>query len=287
MTARLVLLVAALGLLTVAPPARAEASAAPAAEQIWIPMTEKNLPGRTRELKLEATLYRAPGSAASRVLVLNHGSTGNGRIPATRTLDYPEIARFFVEREFTVLIPMRRGRGASEGEYLERYECDMGSISVSLDRALEDLEAAMAFAAKQPWYDPERVLLGGVSRGGLASVVYASKRQPPVKGLLNFVGGWMAHPCDRKLRPNQQAFGEAGRSVKVPSLWLYAENDGNFGPDLVRGYYRAFNDAGGKADLRLLPPIGADGHTQLPRHPEVWGSAVDEFLTRIGLGGRS
>jgi len=51
----------------------------------------------------------------------------------------------------------------------------------------------------------------------------------------------------------------------------------------VRSYHRAFTQAGGQAEVRIFPPIGTDGHILLPRHPEVWGRAVEEYLRRIGL----
>jgi len=34
----------------------------------------------------------------------------------------------------------------------------------------------------------------------------------------------------------------------------------------------------------MFPPIGHDGHILLPRTVDVWRAAVDDFLTRIGLG---
>ena len=43
-------------------------------------------------------------------------------------------------------------------------------------RAIEDVDAAMAYLRAQPWADPERVLVGGQSRGGILSVAYAAER---------------------------------------------------------------------------------------------------------------
>jgi len=98
--------------------------------------------GAPRTLRLEATLYRATRPEGAPVLIFNHGSTGNFQVAPTVTQRYAEVAQFFVERGFTVLIPMRRGRGASEGDYLE------------------DLDAVLAFAAVQPWFDRTRFVLG-------------------------------------------------------------------------------------------------------------------------------
>jgi hypothetical protein len=67
-------------------------------------------------------------------------------------------------------------------------------------------------------------------------------------------------------------------------LWLYSENDRNYGPGAVRAYHHAFTRSGGTAELQLFPPIGHDGHILLPGAVQVWGPTVQAFLTRLGLG---
>lgn len=253
---------------------------------VAIPMTEKRLLGGPRELRLEGTLYRPVPAGTSPLLVFNHGSTGRGRGSPAETLTYPEVARFFVERGWAVLIPMRRGRGASDGEYLERYECETAVLSAGVDRAVEDLDAVMAFVSRQAWVDRRRLLLGGMSRGGFLSIVYASLRETGARGVVNFAGGWTAEPCDRQVRFHEPTLARAGRTATLPMLWLYSENDRNYGPAAVRSYHQAFVHGGGSAELRLFPPIGHDGHILLPRSVAVWSSAVDGFLRQIGMGER-
>jgi dienelactone hydrolase len=266
----------------------AQPSSAPEAETIWIPTTETTLLGHTRELRLETFLYRPPTPSRVPVLIFNHGSTGGGRVPPTATIyyRYPEVARFFVDRGFAVVIPMRRGRGASGGEYLERYECDRAILSAGIDRGIDDVQAAISFVSSQPWADMDRWILGGMSRGGLLSVVYSSRRAMTAKGVINFAGGWTIERCDNATRVNTEAFAGAGRAGSVPMLWLYSENDRNYGPAAVRAYHRAFTDAGGTADLQLFPPIGHDGHILLPPAVHVWQTPVADFLARLGFPGK-
>jgi dienelactone hydrolase len=266
------------------------ASAQPALEPqgttLRIPMKEKGLFGGSRDLTLEATLFAPATPAGAPLLIFNHGSTGAGRGSPKETLTYPDVARFFVERGYTVLVPMRRGRGASGGEYLERYDCDAGMLSAGLDRALEDMDAVMAFAAAQPWADRVPLLLGGMSRGGLLSIVYASTRPTAARGVVNFAGGWTVEACDRRVHFHERTLGIAGRSAKVPMLWLYSENDRNYGPAAVEAAHRAFTGARGQAELRIFPPIGHDGHILLPRSVSVWADPVDAFLRGLGLPSR-
>jgi dienelactone hydrolase len=253
-------------------------------ETIWIPMTARTVMGTASELRLEATLYRPSPTGSHPVVIFNHGSTGGGRQSPKVTVRYPETARFFVERGMAVLTPMRRGRGASGGEYLERYDCDAGGLSAGVDRAITDLDAVMAFVAQQPWADTSRLVLGGMSRGAFLSIVYASSHRTGARGVINFAGGWTVERCDERLRFHERMLAHAGRATQLPMLWLYSENDRNYGPAAVRSYHHAFTQAGGKADLHLFPPIGHDGHILLPPHVEVWSAAVSDFLDRIGLG---
>ena len=260
----------------------------PVPETVAIPLAERTALGATRDLRLEGFLYRPPAAAGPRpVLVFNHGSTGAGRVAPTSTAPYryPEVARFFVERGWAVLIPMRRGRGASDGEYLERYDCDRAILSEGVERGLADVDAALAYVRAQPWADPARLLLGGMSRGGLLSVVHPSRRPTTARGVLNFAGGWTVERCDARIGFNADTFSAAGRAARLPMLWLYSENDRNYGPASVRAYHEGFVRAGGTATLAIFPPIGRDGHILLPGAVGTWQSTVDDFLGRIGLAG--
>jgi len=270
-----------------APPAiDAQQGADPVADEVWIPLAETTPLGGARELRLEGFLYRPSSPGPFPVLIFNHGSTGALRVSPTSTafVRYPEVARFFVERGWAVLIPMRRGRGASGGDYLERYDCDRAILSRGVDRAVEDMDAVLAYVSAQPWADTSRLLLGGMSRGGLLSVVYPSRRPTKARGVLNFAGGWTVERCDDSVRVNTDTFVEAGRGSKLPMLWLYSENDRNYRPRAVHSYHQAFTLAGGTAELRLFPPIGYDGHILLPGAVDVWRTAVGAYLARIGLG---
>ena len=224
------------------------------------------------------------------LLVLSVAATGQARelrperiwIPAG---DLRLEATFFAERGFAVLVPMRRGRGASDGEYPETYGCSVPALAEGVERGIADVDAALAFALRQSWVDPTRVVLGGMSRGGFLSALYPSVRPVTAKGVINFAGGWTPDWCDATARFNEHLFGRAGRAT-LPMLWLYTENDRNYGPSAIRRHHGAFTTSGGMADLRLFPAIGHDGHDLLPRSVTVWQPAVERFLERIGVPGK-
>ncbi len=99
-------------------------------------------------------------------------------------------------------MPARRGRGGSGGEYDEGFEvvpalgyaCDPSRAIPGADRALRDIEAAMAAILAMPFVDRDRVVIGGQSRGGILSVADAGLHPEQLKGVINFVGGWSGLP---------------------------------------------------------------------------------------------
>jgi dienelactone hydrolase len=246
---------------------------------VRIPMTEGGAGGQ--RLTLEATLYRPAGNGPHAVLLFNHGSTG-GTVAHATTLRPSRQARFFVERGFAVLAPMRRGRGASDGTPAEHEgTCDPDVLGAGMARAIEDVDAAMAYLRAQPWADPERVLVGGQSRGGILSVAYAAERSGTIRGVINFAGGWTTQRCDESGRGfNQATFAAAGGRTRVPMLWLYAEEDRYYSALWIRRYHEAFAKAGGVATFHLFPAFDGDGHRLVDR-VEMWKSAADDFLRRL------
>ena len=73
------------------------------------------------DVRLATTIDVPPGNGTFPLLVFNHGSTGRGNDPTLyrRTVLFPDIADFFVAHGYIVATPMRRGRGQSDGRYLE------------------------------------------------------------------------------------------------------------------------------------------------------------------------
>ena len=140
--------------------------AASSVEQVWIPLKTSSFFGGERIIKLEGTLYKPEGNGPFPLVIASHTSTGAGKISASQTLRPEMLARLMMDRGIAVLAPMRKGRGASEGSYSEPYQCDYGQHAAGLRSAIEDTDAAVAFAKTLPFVDPSRIVLAGASRGG-------------------------------------------------------------------------------------------------------------------------
>src|SRR5262249_40028222 len=77
-----------------------------------------------------------------------------------------------------------------------------------------------------------------------------------------------------------EAVGRFGQTSRIPMLWIYSENDTYFGPELARRMHSAFTAAGGKAEFRMLPPHGSDGHFMIGAADAIplWAPLVSRFL---------
>jgi hypothetical protein len=76
-----------------------------------------------------------------------------------------------------------------------------------------------------------------------------------------------------------EAYGGFGRRVRVPTLWLYADNDHYFAPALAQRFFASFQAAGGTGTFVKLPAFGSDGHLLLGDVAvPLWRDRVDGFL---------
>jgi dienelactone hydrolase len=240
---------------------------------------------------LQMRIYRPVVDGPVPTLVFNHGSTGNGRDPIlfTASIDFPALARFFARRGWAVVMPARRGRGGSEGLYDEGfatdrargYACDPSLSIPGADRALRDIEAAIDAILAMPFVDRDRVVIGGQSRGGILSVAYAGRRPDQVKGVINFVGGWLGTGCPTASTVNQELF-RRGASYPGETIWLYGDKDPFYPLAHSRENFAAFEAAGGKGAFHEFPSIASSGHN-IVAAPDIWGSLVDAYLRRQGL----
>jgi len=78
------------------------------------------------------------------------------------------------------------------------------------------------------------------------------------------------------------AYKDFGKTSRVPMLWIYAQNDKYFWPELAEKFDAAFRSKGGQDQFVLAPAFGEDGH-RLFRHPDAWSATVDEFLKAQNL----
>ncbi len=228
-----------------------------------------------------AGLWHARPVAPAPLAVLSHGSS-DGVAPRMTVTMEGEV-RWLQDQGYAVLVPMRRGRGTSDGVYGETNCCDLATrapldCSAGLAEAVEDLRAAISFGLRQPGVRPGPVLLAGQSRGGFLSIVYAGLHPAEVAGVISFVGGWTADWCAGAF--NTRRLAEAGAGAAAAQLWLHGDNDGYYRADHIRENHAAFTAAGRRAALHMLTGVPYDGH-RLAAYPDRWTRFAAEYLNSL------
>jgi len=262
----------------------ADAASGPWREQgHWVPVE-----GTGRLIFMR--LCRPSGGDEARLVVISHGSPpvaeNRARYAALRC-DAP-VARWFLERGHAVAAPLRRGYGVSGGEFSEgNGPCRQPDFLHAARESARDILSAVAYARALPGIRPDGVVLAGQSAGGWGSLGAAAANPQAVVAVINMAGGrggWAGNVPNSNCRPDLLArvAGSLGETARIPSLWVYTENDSFFAPDLAAEMHARYAAAGGPAEYRPLPPFGRDGHGLFFARDgaAVWGPVVEDFLAR-------
>ena len=149
--------------------------------------------------------------------------------------------------------------------------------------------AVHGWATQQPWVRKDRILLEGHSVGGLTTVAASVLNLPGVLASVNFAGGAGGYPAvspGKSCKPENltKTYAAFGKLVKIPSLWLYAENDQYWGADAPQRWYAAFSAGGSDAALVQTGPLPEhDGHSLLTFGGRLWSVPLNAFVLKTGL----
>lgn len=246
-------------------------------EKLFIPSAE---PG----VRLEVVVARPDNEGPSPTVVFNHGSTGRGqnRSLYSRTVAPAVVASYFVEQGWMAVFPQRRGRGKSGGAYAEGlapdgsgYSCDIEITIAGFERAVEDVDAVVSHLHARPDVDRDKLVIGGVSRGGILAIAYAGMRPGTFRGAINFNGGWLGRACPTHERVNPMLF-ERGSPGGIPTLWLHGSVDQYYSIGHCRGNFERFVSAGGHGEFVAAPM----GHALMFKSA-LWRQHVDRYLQEL------
>jgi dienelactone hydrolase len=240
---------------------------------------------------LEAMLVRPSGTQRYPLALLSHGAPRDAGMRAGMTPKglYSQAIEF-ARRGFAALVVMRRGYGASGGNYAEDSgPCDRRNYLVAAKASASDLRAAIDAVKNRTDVTTRGMIAVGVSAGGFASVALTADPPPGLAAAISFAGGRGSRTdndvCDEDALA--RAFGVLGKTSRTPMLWVYAQNDKFFAPSLAHRLHAEFSAAGGRAEFIDAPAFGSDGHGLFSAAAaSIWIPIVDRFLREQNLGTR-
>ena len=243
-------------------------------------MVPGHAPNRVR---LQVTVMTPPGDGPFPLAILNHSSDSR---PAREQERYRRSygAYYFLSRGYAVALPMMRGYAGSEGRQIDSH-CSEEEDGLA---NAYDIDAVADYMSAQPYVDGSRIVVAGASFGGWNTLAYGVLHRREVRGLINFAGGIRIANCPAGAAGLNQALRGYAQATRLPSQWLYGQNDSLFPTPLWHAMFDNYVEAGGKAELADLGKFLPDTHDMLdkPEGLAAWQARVDAFLGRIGLPNR-
>lgn len=258
-------------------------------QTITLPAEVRDIRGRQHSHPFQVTIYRDIAQKTRQpFMILNHGRAGTAEVRAKTAIGpYGANARYFASRGFVVFLPIRIGYGVTGGPDVEDSGSCNGKVYPPVyEAAAQQSLVAISYAKAQSYVDPQRGLAVGQSFGGTTALTLAAKAVPGVLGAVNFAGGGGGNPIDKPEVPCRtdllrDLFVGYGKTARIPTLWVYSQNDRYWGPKLPREWFDGFVAAGGKGRFMQLPPYKQDGHPSFTGQPAAWRPGFETFQTEV------
>ena len=231
-------------------------------------------------VELETTIYKPDGAGPFPIALINHGKEiGDPRFqPRYRPA---QAARYFLQRGYAVVVPMRQGFAKSGGSYIG------GGCNIESNGRVQasDLKAVLDYVTQQAWADKDRIVVLGQSHGGWTTLAFGAQNYPGVKALVNFAGGLRQSDCAGWQAGLARSIAAYAKETFTPSLWFYGDNDSFFQPTTFQPMFDSYTTAGGKAKLIAFGTFGSDAHAMFgsAAGAPIWQPEVSKFLTSVGL----
>lgn len=236
----------------------------------------------------------ATQSTTQPVVIFAHGN----RIPPTALLEpiTPKVANWWLQRGFAVVAPVRPGYGPAGGAFREGQNVKWDGNSCTSEptypsaslKGSEVVAGTLKWVQEQPWAKRDHVILVGYSAGWPGTLATTARNPEGVVAAINFSGGMGGNPqsspgqsCKPELLANM--YRQYGSVTRIPTLWIYAENDLFWGAEQPKGWFDAYRSGGSDAEFVQTGAAGANGHFLIDTDIPLWSPAVGAFLDKLKL----
>ena len=239
-------------------------------------------PGSGEKIRLEAFLYSSP-KPNGKVIVFSHGSTGGNRAVIAESIKFMRIGKLAADRGYHLVSFMRKGRGKSEGAFLEETgRCDRSSLTSEVADAYPQLSQVVDWSRRR--FNVEKVILMGHSRGGFLSAHFSAQNPDRSLASVNLAGVWSAFCEGRNGGFSHDTLKNAATQFRH-MYWAYFENDTYFAVDRFNDpQYDWMSQTANQAGIRFkkYPQLDMkDGHATPTWRPEVWANDVFDWLDTL------
>lgn len=265
------------------------------ADQHLPPFEIETIPGE--EGNLSAILWKPEGEGSFPTVVYNHGSE-----EAVKESNYEAVANYYVSRGYAFLMPLRRGHSFIDGgQEVAKSEGVLFDDRLAADVAVnpanrnndwiheqevdnEDVEAAARWLANQSYVDRGKMIMSGISFGGIQTSLAAEKGLG-MRAFIPFAPAAMAWSTVPEVHDRLK---QALQNAKAPVFLIQAENDYNLGPSQFLG--PVLDELGGANRHKIYPPFQPErghhgGHAGLALNGmDVWSQDVSDFLQEATNG---
>jgi len=253
-------------------------------------------------IRLVVYVYRPLKNDRHEAVLYSHGSTGglmrSPKEPIPNNAPPLSVIQFFVSRGYTLVAPMRRGRGESTGTYVE--ECSVYNGQCTVDDQVKQGDRGMREALLDTYATIQQIILGrlvrreskillvGHSRGGFLSLVLAGERPALIKGVVNFAGGWNGVTgrltdleYQKRMDDHKTRLARAAKLASAPSIWFYAVRDPFYKEGVAQELHRYWLDGGGRAEFVYFTDHSLPNGHLAQTDASLWGRRADAFLKTI------
>lgn len=247
-------------------------------------------------------LWKPEGNGPFPAMIYNHGSDPRVALVAGAQKGYGNLGPFYVKHGFVFLIPLRRGHEfgfnlkaicKSDGALFgDRVNSQVGQGADSHKRNMEfihqqevdnlDVEAAVDWLKQQPFVDPNKLVMSGISFGGIQTTLAAEKGMG-VKAFIPFAPAAMSWQGIPELHERLK---KAMQNAAAPVFLIQAQNDFNTGPSEYLG--PVLDKKGAPNRHKLYPEFvpeqghraGHGGFATWPAGIAIWSPDVMPFINQ-------